>query len=217
MRAAALSDSRFLTSREALEASPTVLRRCPAVADGRAARGYKRGCSGMFPGPSRQTPREPDLGNPYRVDLGTAMFGMWTGHNNDDDNHDKHGIWTGRGTQKHDASAKHDAHADKDIAAMEAEHEKSRAAHAIAEQNVRKTEEQLQQYGEQLQKVKNTHEEKKHAEIAKNEAEKLKRQSEMDLDTAHAKMKEEMARLKQLKPGTASHQTTNSSNGYSRN
>ena len=160
----------------------------------------------MFPGPSRQTPREPDLGNPYRVDLGTAMFGMWTGHNNDDDNHDKHGIWTGRGTQKQDANARHDAHAkydthaDKDIAAMEAEHEKSRAAHAIAQQNVRKTEEQLQQYGEQLQKVKNTHQEKKHAEIAKIEAEILRRQSQVDLDAAHAKMKQEMARLKQLGP-----------------
>ena len=90
----------------------------------------------MFPGPSRQTPREPDLGNPYRVDLGTAMFGKFD--------------WSGRATQKHDdnarydthaghdAHAKHDAHADKDIAAMEAEHEKSIAAHTIAEQNVKK-------------------------------------------------------------------------------
>ena len=74
----------------------------------------------MFPGPSRQTPREPDLGNPYRVDLGTAVFGKFD--------------WSGRGTQKQDANARHDAHAkydthaDKDIAAMEAEHEKSREA-----------------------------------------------------------------------------------------
>jgi len=176
------------------------------VADGRAARGYKRGCSGMFPGPSRQTPREPDLGNPYRVDLGTAMFGKFD--------------WSGRATQKHDdnarydthaghdAHAKHDTHADKDIAAMEAEHKKSIAAHTIAEQNVRETETRLIDYGNQLQKVKDTQEEKKNAESARQEAENSKRKSERDLEAAHTKMKEEMARLKQLKPGTASHQTS---------
>jgi hypothetical protein len=175
----------------------------------------------MFPGTSRQTPREPDLGNPYRVDLGTAMFG-WNAHN-DEDNHDKHGIWTGRGTQKHDdnaghdahanhdAHAKHDAHTDNTIAAMEAEHNKSKAAHAIAEQNVRKTEEQLQHYGEQLERVKNTQEEKKNAESARQEAEKSKRKSERDLEAAHRKMKEEVARLQKLRPGTDSHQTTKQS------
>jgi hypothetical protein len=148
----------------------------------------------MFPGTSRQTPREPDLGNPYRVDLGTAMFGMGTAREYDDDNHYKHGNRTVRGTQKHDTHAAHDAHADtdKDIAVMEEEHEKSRAAHAIAEQNVRKTEDHLRNYGEQLQKVKDTQEQRKQAESAKREAENLKKQSDMDLASAHDKMKEEI-------------------------
>ena len=224
MRAAALSD--FAGGARALEASPTVLRRCPAVADGRAARGYKRGCSGMFPGPSRQTPREPDLGNPYRVDLGTAMFG-WNAHNNDDDNHydqleKKQRSWIGRAAQKHDdntmhdAHAKHDAHTDNTIAAMEAEHNKSIAANPIDEQNVRETETRLREYGNQLERVKNTQEEKKNAEITRRAAEDLKRKSEIDIKAAHMKMEEELARLQKLKPGTASRQTTNPSNVSSR-
>ena len=32
----------------------------------------------MFPGTSHQTMREPDLGNPYRVDLGTAKKAVRT-------------------------------------------------------------------------------------------------------------------------------------------
>ena len=182
----------------------------------------------MFPGPSRQTPREPDLGNPYRVDLGTAMFGMGTAEHETLTSKKKSFSWTSRATEKHDdhakydvhanhdAHAKHDAHTDNTIAAMEAEHNKSKAAHLVDEQNVRKTNEQLQHYGEQLERVKNTQEEKKNAETAMREAEDLKRKSEIDIKAAHSKMEEELARLQQLKPGTASHQTSGHSNVYSR-
>jgi len=165
----------------------------------------------MFPGTSRQTPREPDLGNPYRVDLGTAIFGMGTAREHDDQLQKKQRGWIGRAATQHDDNAghdahtrydthaKHDAHTDNTIAAMEAEHNKSKAAHLVDEQNVRKTNEQLQQYGEQLERVKNTQEEKKSAEIARREAEDLKRKSEIDIKAAHTKMEEELARLQQLK------------------
>ena len=180
----------------------------------------------MFPGTSRQTPREPDLGNPYRVDLGTAIFGMGTAREYDDQLQKKQRSWIGRAATQHDdnaghgaharydthaghdAHAKHDANTDNTIAEMEAEHNKSKAAHLVHEQNVRETETRLRDYGNQLQRVKDTQEEKKNAESARQEAENSKRKSERDLEAAHSKMKEEMARLKQLKPGTASHQTS---------
>ncbi len=179
MRAAPLSDF-------ARGARTTVPRRCrglsPAVADGRAVRGYKRGCSGMFPGTSRQTPREPDLGNPYRVDLGTAVFEKFA--------------WPGRATQKHDDNTMHDAHAKHDahaphegnIAAFEAEHARDKAAHRMVEEKARATKEKLNQIDEQLQRVRDSHEKNQKAEIANKEAENLKKQSETDLKNAHSHM-----------------------------
>jgi hypothetical protein len=199
MRAAALSD--FAGGARALEASPTVLRRCPAVADGRAARGYKRGCSGMFPGPSRQTPREPDLGNPYRVDLGTAMFRMGTeGH--DKMKESKVSRWTGRAKQNYDDNAKHDTYAphEGNIAAFAAEHENDKEKNRIAVEKARVTQEKLNRIDEQLQRVKNTQEEKKNAEMEKNEVEKMKMEKETALKNAHSNMEQELARLQKLRP-----------------
>jgi hypothetical protein len=125
----------------------------------------------MFSGTSYQTMREPDLRNPYRVDLGTAMFGntvrgkehkntSWV-HCVEKQKHDDH--------TKHDTHKKHDDHTkyDEDIAAMEAEHEKARSEHRITGQNVKNTEERLKNYDEQLKKVNYSHEENKNAEMAK--------------------------------------------------
>jgi hypothetical protein len=170
----------------------------------------------MFPGPSRQTPREPDLGNPYRVDLGTAMFGMGTeGHEILAGN--KQQRWTSRfTTNKHNDHEKHDTHADKDIEALAAEHEKDKEKHRIADKQVRDTEEKLKTIDAQLQRVRNSHQENSDAEIANNQAENLKRQSELDLAASNIKMKQEMELLKQLRPGTASHHPSGHSNVSSR-
>ncbi len=84
----------------------------------------------MFPGTSQQTMREPDLGNPYRVDLGTAG---------------KKDVKTG--ARKEQVRTDDKAQIDK----MTKNYENAVEKHEIAMKSVQETQVELEQYAEQLQ------------------------------------------------------------------
>ena len=130
----------------------------------------------MFPGPSRQTPREPDLGNPYRVDLGTAMFG--------------------KGTVDHEIGAGNKHRGDRAVIdEMTNKYDSAVKKHEIAMKNVQDTQVELDRYREQLTQIKSAHEHSVNAEIERHDAEALTRKKANDADVAYKKMKSQMAEL----------------------
>ena len=134
----------------------------------------------MFPGTSRQTPREPDLGSPYRVDLGTAG------------NKDK---------KEANAVARKEVHrGDKtEIDAMRKKYEAAVQKHEIAVKTVEAAQLELDKYGDLLKQLESAHEHSVSAEKERTEAEELKRTKANEADLAYKKMKDQMAALNKVK------------------
>jgi hypothetical protein len=136
----------------------------------------------MFPGTSRQTPREPDLGSPYRVDLGTAG------------NKDK---------KEAKAVARKEIHRGNktEIDAMRKKYEAAVQRHEIAVKTVEAAQVELDKYGDLLKQLESAHEHSVSAEKERTEAEEVKRTKANEANLAnleYKKMKEELHKMKTL-------------------
>ena len=131
----------------------------------------------MFPGTSRQTPREPDLGSPYRVDLGTAG---------------KNKIAKTEGREKGHRGDK------VEIDAMKIKYQAAVEKHKTAVKAAEETKVELDKYGDLLKQLEDAHEHSVNAERERTDAEELKRKKEADADALYQTMKEKMAGLQKV-------------------
>ena len=134
----------------------------------------------MFPGTSRQTTREPDLGSPYRVDLGTAG------------NKDKKDAKAVARNEEHRGNKT-------EIDAMRKKYEAAVQKHEIAVKTAEATQVELDKYGGLLKQLDDAHEHSVSAERERNEAEEVKRKKVDEANLAYKKMKDQMAELHKVK------------------